>query len=478
MNRMMPPLGGRHLLQHGLEPLLEFAAVFRARDQRAHVEREQLLVVQALRHVAVDDAQRQPLDDRGLADAGLADQHRIVLGAARQHLDGAADFLVAADHRIELAVARGLGQVAGIFLQRVIGVFGRRASRRCGPCASASIAALRVCGVTPALAEDLAGLAVLLHREREQQPLDGDEAVAGLLAGLLGGVEHPRQRRIEIDLAGAAAGNLGPLGERRLDGGQRLARIAAGAVDQPRGEPFRVVEQHLQQMLGRELLMALALRERLGGLHETAGAVGIFFKVHVQLPRPVPAARCGAAKTSSSGASYANRRPHRAPPELMWAAVTDRERGLCGKIRHAIGALWHDPELECVALRAGWETCAWPGRTRCGVACYRCNREYDNIGLTLCLRAIASFAHAATEDGRYYVPAAARAMSPASVNWSARQHRSMIDRIRSGGKIPSARSRNLSSIMRSLIGFSMLPTACSMKIDGRSPFLSTKVTRA
>ena len=34
----------RHLLQHGLEPLLELAAIFRAGDQRAHVEREQLLV--------------------------------------------------------------------------------------------------------------------------------------------------------------------------------------------------------------------------------------------------------------------------------------------------------------------------------------------------------------------------------------------------------------------------------------------------
>ena len=58
----------------------------------------------------------------------------IVLGAARQHLDGAADFLVAADHRIELAVARGLGQVAGVFLQRVILRSRRWRSRRCGPC--------------------------------------------------------------------------------------------------------------------------------------------------------------------------------------------------------------------------------------------------------------------------------------------------------------------------------------------------------
>ena len=126
----------RHLLQHGLEPLLELAAIFGAGDQRAHVERQELLVLQALRHVAVDDALREAFDDRGLADAGLADQHRIVLGAARQHLDGAADFLVAADHRVDLAVARRLREVAGIFLERVIGVLGRGRCRRCGPCAA------------------------------------------------------------------------------------------------------------------------------------------------------------------------------------------------------------------------------------------------------------------------------------------------------------------------------------------------------
>ena len=104
---MMPPSADGDFLQHGLQPLLELAAIFRAGDQRAHVERQQLLVLEALRHVAVDDAQRQAFDDRRLADAGLADQHRVVLGAPRQDLDGAADFLVAADHRIELAVARG-----------------------------------------------------------------------------------------------------------------------------------------------------------------------------------------------------------------------------------------------------------------------------------------------------------------------------------------------------------------------------------
>ena len=44
---------------------------------------EQLLVAQALRHVAVHDAERQAFGDGGLADARLADENRIVLRAAR-----------------------------------------------------------------------------------------------------------------------------------------------------------------------------------------------------------------------------------------------------------------------------------------------------------------------------------------------------------------------------------------------------------
>ena len=61
-------------------------------------------VAQRLGDVAGDDALGEALDDRGLADAGLADQHRVVLGAAGEDLDDAADLVVAADDRVELAV--------------------------------------------------------------------------------------------------------------------------------------------------------------------------------------------------------------------------------------------------------------------------------------------------------------------------------------------------------------------------------------
>jgi hypothetical protein len=41
----------------------------------------------------VDDPLRQALDDRGLADAGLAEQHGVVLRAAAEDLHDALDLV-------------------------------------------------------------------------------------------------------------------------------------------------------------------------------------------------------------------------------------------------------------------------------------------------------------------------------------------------------------------------------------------------
>ena len=100
------------LLHDRLEALFELAAVLGAGDDQRDVEREQALVGEEVRHVAVDDLLRQAFDDRGLADAGLADQHGVVLGAAAQHLLHAFELVVAADQRIELVLHRRFGEVA------------------------------------------------------------------------------------------------------------------------------------------------------------------------------------------------------------------------------------------------------------------------------------------------------------------------------------------------------------------------------
>ena len=103
---------GADLLEDLLQALLEVTAVAAAGHQRAEVEGVELLVLERLGHLALDDRLRQALDDGGLADAGLADEDRVVLGAARQHLHDALDLLLAPDDRVELGLARRLGEVA------------------------------------------------------------------------------------------------------------------------------------------------------------------------------------------------------------------------------------------------------------------------------------------------------------------------------------------------------------------------------
>ena len=99
----------------------------------------------------------EALDDGGLADAGLADEHRVVLRPAREHLDDAADLLVAADHRVELALARQLGQVAAVPLERLVlalGVLVGHALRCRGPPSAPRARASRV---TPRCGEQAGG---------------------------------------------------------------------------------------------------------------------------------------------------------------------------------------------------------------------------------------------------------------------------------------------------------------------------------
>ena len=282
MKRMTLPSRRRDFVQHGLEPLLELAAEFGAGDQRAHVERHQPLVAQRFGHVAIDDAQRQAFGDGGLADAGLADQHGIVLGAPRQHLDGAADFVVAADDRIELAGARQFGEVAGIFLERVIGVFG---GRRIGGAALAQILDRRVeaLGTGAGILEDARGIGALRHRQREQQHFGGDKGIAGLLGGLLRLLEQARAFGRQIDLAGAGALDLRNLGERGFGVLERLLGTAAGGADQARGKPLLIVEEHLQEMFGFELLMVGTQRQILRSLNEAARTLGEFLDIHICL---------------------------------------------------------------------------------------------------------------------------------------------------------------------------------------------------
>jgi hypothetical protein len=178
---------GADLLEDLLQPLFEVTAVARTGDERAEVERVELLVLQRLGHLALDDCLGEALDDRRLADARLTDQHRVVLGTARQHLHHALDDLLATDDRVELALTSRLREVAAELIKneaRRRGGLGRRAAGRL-TLALVAVEQLDdlladLVQVSTQLHQHLCGDAFTLTDESEQDVLGTDVVVAEL----------------------------------------------------------------------------------------------------------------------------------------------------------------------------------------------------------------------------------------------------------------------------------------------------------
>ena len=245
-----------------------------------HVQHQHPLALQGFRHFLVDDALRQTFHDGGLAHARLADQHRVVLGAALQHLDRAADLVVAPDHRVELAHAGALGQVEGVFLQRLALAFGFLALH-------VFTSAYRIDGlfqmglVHAVLAQQPPGLALVLRR-RQQKQLAGDELVAALHRVLVGQVEQVVEIARNTHLA-AVAFHLGQALHGLLQRGLQPADIGAGTLQQRTRAAVVLLEQGQQQVLrldelvvqadSQALRIADGLLEFGGELVETHGIV-------------------------------------------------------------------------------------------------------------------------------------------------------------------------------------------------------------
>ena len=263
--------------QHGLQAFLELTTIFRPRNQRAHVERHQRLVAKALGHVAVDDAQGEAFGNRGFTDAGLPDQDGVVFSAARQNLHGAADFFVAANDRVDLAVARRFGQVAGVFVERIVVVFGRRTvgGLALAQIVDGGVERLRVHGTRI----ERVFCAGFHHRQRGQHPFDRHECVARFGGDLLGLVEDLGELLVEVDLR-AVARDLGQFGDFLVQRFAHPFRRAARAANEVGGKPLLIIKQSFQQMFGNQFLMVFPLCDRLRGLNEPTRAIREFFHVH------------------------------------------------------------------------------------------------------------------------------------------------------------------------------------------------------
>ena len=248
------------LLHHLLEPLLELSAVLRAGDQRRQVERVDLLVLEQLRHLAVRDARRQALDHGGLADAGLADQHGVVLRAAREDLHDPLDLRLAADDRIELALGGEAREVAAELVEQLRGLLAL-ALLAALPLTLAAAAGTRehaddlvadLLGVGVEVEEDARGDALVLAHEPEQDVLGADVVVTEAQRLAQRELQHLLRARRERDLAGrdflAGADDADDLGADALHGDvERL--------ENARGKALLLAEETEQDVLGPDVVV-------------------------------------------------------------------------------------------------------------------------------------------------------------------------------------------------------------------------------
>ena len=267
--------------QHGLQPFLKLAAVFCARDQRTHVEREDRLVLQRLRDLVRHDPLRQTLDDGRLADARLADEHGVILGLAGEDADDVADLVVTADDGVHLLLSCALDEIRAVFGKRLI-----RILRRVG--GHALVAADRLQRLQAAFLCDLIGAEEGLERvvrvfdQREEQVLDGDVFVLHLLCDVLGLVESGIHRAGDVVLVGlaAGAGHARELVQLRVDGGFETFGREAHLFQQLRHKAVFLPQQGGEQVDLLDLLVLVFNGQLLGGLDGLQRFLGIVLCVH------------------------------------------------------------------------------------------------------------------------------------------------------------------------------------------------------
>ncbi|MNS78904.1 hypothetical protein D3C72_1125380 [compost metagenome] len=111
---------------------LELALHTGAGLQQRNIEVQQADVAQFFRHIPGSDLQRQRFRNRRFTDTGLAHENGIVLTTACKNINELAQFIVAPNHRIDLAVPGIGGHVLGVKAQKIVLAGGWRCTRRRG----------------------------------------------------------------------------------------------------------------------------------------------------------------------------------------------------------------------------------------------------------------------------------------------------------------------------------------------------------
>ena len=204
--------------------------------------------LESLRHLPVDDALGKALDDRRLADPGLADQHRVVLGPALQDLDGAPNLVVAPDYGIQATLLGALGEVDAELLER-LALLLRVLAAHALPAAELFNRLFNSLLRRPVLGEGARAFPTRLqHREREQ--LARDELIPPL------GGELVAQVQTTAELV--AHGHVARIA---VHGGRTIEDLA-----EPRAQPVDVDVGAGEQVPDTAPLLIEQCDENVGGL--------------------------------------------------------------------------------------------------------------------------------------------------------------------------------------------------------------------
>ena len=304
---------GLDLLEHLLQALLEVAAVAAAGDECAEVERVQLLVAQRVGHVVADDLLGEAFDDGGLADAGLADEHRVVLGAPAEDLHDPLHLAAATDDRVELLLASELGEVAAELVEDLAVALVGRLVLRCGARRAGGLRlALALAALVAAeqlddllahpaevgaeLHEHLGGDALALADEAEEDVLGADVVVAELQRFAQRQLEHLLGAGREGDVArrrrAALADDLLDLAANRFQAdAERFHRLG--------GDAFTFVDEAEQDVLGADVAVVQQACFLLRQHHHPTGPIGEAFKHGGSVPVGRPIQRAGHGPSAS-----------------------------------------------------------------------------------------------------------------------------------------------------------------------------------
>ncbi len=227
----------------------------------------------------MDDAPRQAFRDGGLADARIADEQRIVLLAAAQHLDGPVDLLVPADQRIDLALTRLLVEIDAVIVESIALLFRLLAGFLLGllvdPAGRPGFGQSRtlgdavadiVDGVIPGhllLLQEVGGVALTFGKDRHQHVRAGHLLTSRRLDVDHGTLNHPLE-------PGSRLGVLRAIRHQILQFGLHVGhQVPAQLVDiHIAGPHYRgsilVVDQRQEQVLQRGVFVVPLVGEREG----------------------------------------------------------------------------------------------------------------------------------------------------------------------------------------------------------------------